>query len=792
MVFKGTGKLGAGDVEKKIKSYGGILNGSVSRDMTAFNVTVPAERLKDTLILLKDILLNAKIDSGELAKEKEVIAKEIGLGNDEPRSLAFKLLNQTAYTSHTYRYPVIGYENKLRSLAREDVVKYYNRMYVPNRMVLTIAGGVDAASAIETAENVFMDFRQPEYGVSCLSPPEKTQLGARSLTVEKNINLAYLEMGYRSTCLLDEDLFAMDVLAMILGRGNNSRLNTSLLKNKKLAFCVSCWNHTPQDPGLFVISAITAAENLNGAQIAAAEEIRKISEEGVNGEELENARRMVAADYIFSRQTIEEQSEDMASSYALTGSEDFSRRYVKRIQEVSKEDVMRVARKYLKPDNLTVVRIVPRAFETDKIARPAEAGAKPDTGIRKETLANGLRILIREDKKTPTVSVTAVVLAGLMVEDELTNGVSNLTAGTMLRGTKTRPERQIRGVLENMGGDISSFGGFNTAGLNMRILSADVDTALAILKDVLVNPVFLQDEIDKEKTLVLAEIKNEDDDIFRKNLNALRKAVFRGSPYAMRPIGEEKSIGPMTRRALVDFHKKYFVPDNMVISISGDISAKQAMDKLKAAFSGMKSSGIKIQKPDIRVNDRIKSQRLYMEREESLVTLGFRTVDMKSPDRYPLAVLGSVLSGSSGRLFNELRGRLSLAYNLGCAQRLALNAGYMVLYVATTKDRIPDVRRGLFTQIEEVSRKYVGDEELAMAKRELCTDYRIKAQTNDFFSYTSALDELCGLGYDNLYKYDREIEKITKEDVKRVAGKYLDPKTCAEVVVSPEIAGCDI
>jgi len=165
---------------------------------------------------------------------------------------------------------------------------------------------------------------------------------------------------------------------------------------------------------------------------------------------------------------------------------------------------------------------------------------------------------------------------------------------------------------------------------------------------------------------------------------------------------------------------------------------------------------------------------------------GFETVDLKSPDRYALDVLGSILSGQSGRLFDTLRGKQSLAYTLGCVQRLGLDTGFLVLYVATTKDKIAQSKRALLNQIKDIKQRMVDDAELISAERELCTNYQLGTQTNMFFSSTTALDELYGRGYDNLYRYEGEINKVTKDDVKRVADKYLNLNAYAEVVVAPK------
>ena len=175
-----------------------------------------------------------------------------------------------------------------------------------------------------------------------------------------------------------------------------------------------------------------------------------------------------------------------------------------------------------------------------------------------------------------------------------------------------------------------------------------------------------------------------------------------------------------------------------------------------------------------------------MEKEQSLVVLGFMTTNVRDPDKYALDVLGSILSGYSGRLFDSLRNMSSLAYTLGCVQKLTKDTGFFALYAATTKDNIQAVEKGLIQQVSDIRKNGVTDEELLLAKRELVAGREIRMQTNNYFSQTAAMDELYGLGYDNTFKYASGIDKVTGQDVKRVADKYFDLNDYSEVVISSE------
>lgn len=785
MLFKGTNTRRSGDIERQIRALGGLINASTSLDSTGLRAAVPAENLPKTLAILKDMLANSVFDQKEFEREREVVLKEIKLHHDQPENRIIQELYETAYITHPYRYPIIGFEERFLRLKRDDLVKYYNRMYVPNRMVISVVGGLDPKSAAGAVEKEFGDFKPSDYQQVAVSA-EPPQVGKRAIESETDINLAYLAMGFHSTSVFDSDMFAMDVLSMILGRGDNSRLVETLIKRERLAYSVSAWNYTPRDPGLFVINAVADKKNIAAVEAGIMDEIRNIKNGQIRDDELEAAKRMVLSDYIFSRQTVEEQAQDISGNELLTGNHDFSRIYVSGIQAVTKEDIKRLAGAYLTEGNLTAARLV----GPDRAAGGGQkaTGQRPGTGdsIQKYTLPNSLRILLRENRKTPTVGITVAMLGGIAAESASDNGISNLTSRMLLKGTSGRKEDMIKGAIDAMGGNISSYSGLNSFGINISILKSDIDTTLAILRDILTDSIFPQDELDKEKELVIAGIKDDEDDIFTRGSNALRKDLYPDSPYGMRYTGKMDTVMALGREDLLGFYRKYCVPNNMVISVSGDIDKETLLKKLTELFKNMRPKEVPAAAKPPAGPRKATAESIRMERDQSLLLEGFVACGIKESDRYSVETMCAILSGMSGRLFSELRDKMSLAYTLGCVPRFGLETGYIIFYIATTKDKLTESRKALLAQISDMRGGRVNDEELEHAKRELLTGFDIEMQANNFVTSQSAIDELYGLGPDNLYRYKEMIAKVSGNDINAAAKRYLDPNARAEIEISPK------
>jgi zinc protease len=278
-------------------------------------------------------------------------------------------------------------------------------------------------------------------------------------------------------------------------------------------------------------------------------------------------------------------------------------------------------------------------------------------------------------------------------------------------------------------------------------------------------------------------IRDEDDNMAQRAHIEVMRQLFKGHPYGLRPLGEESSVSRLTRADMADYFKKRCAANNLVISVSGDVNAEGLMKKLKSVFEDLRHEEAP---PDIIMAERPAAasiRDIEMDRQEGIVMTGFVTIPAADPDRYAFDLLGSMLSGSSGRLFNSLRDKEALAYSLGCTQKRGPGGGYFLFYAATTRDRLARTRKALTDEIGRIRRNGADDGELALAKKELVSQHKLKLQTNESFSMESALDELYGLGCDNLYKYEEGIKKVTNGDIKRIARKYFDMTGCAEVTI---------
>ncbi|MBL7158704.1 MAG: insulinase family protein [Candidatus Omnitrophica bacterium] len=781
MAFQGTVKRSSGAVEKEVKSYGGTINASTSLDSVSVYITIPKEHFRKALELVSDIVFNPSYPAKEAQIEKEVILKEIRMQNDDPSWVVMSALWENAFLDHPYQYPIIGYTELFKNITREDLVLYHGRRYFPQNMIVAIAGDVDPKEALDEARSIFGKHARKRAYESVV-PVEQAQITPREIINYKDINLGYLAMGFHAVSFSHDDMFALDVLSTILGSGDGSVLNTKIVKEKRLLHAVSAYNYTPKFPGLFIIYGIGDPGKINAAKETMLKTIESVKSEGVSDEELSRARNLAKTAYINSMETTGGLSRAMAQGEFFAGDASFFRKYLDYLDRVDNESIKTVARKYLVESNLTVSHLFPLSFVSPEAANKNE---KESTHrARLETLPNGIRVILKEDSKLPKIALVAVLPGGLRAENVTTNGISNLTARMLLKGTSQRSEAEIAPMIESLGGVIQSFSGLNTFGVSAEFLKEDSVLALDIVSDILKNAAFPREELVKEKEKIYAAIKAENDDIYDTAFLKTRTGLFGDYPYGLRAIGEEESVKSLTRENLAAFYKKYCISDHMVIALVGDFRAEKMLHDISELFRDMPRGAVALNVKPLPTLTGEKEIIQTMKRAQSLAVIGMRGTTLKNSDRYALALLCSVLSGENGRLYESARNRLGLSYTQGAFSVPGVDTGYILAYIATNEKNISIAKEVLLSEFEKIRKGKISANEIKLSKNSLLGRHLMSMERFASLAYIMALDEFYEIGYDNYMQYPSIIKAITDDEALSAARKYLDPKNSVICVIA--------
>ncbi|MBI3269977.1 MAG: insulinase family protein [Planctomycetes bacterium] len=798
MLFKGTRRRGVGQFARDIAAAGGDLNAYTHFDRTVFHVHVRSDFFDAALDALADVIQHSTFPPEETEKEQEVILNELKSYLDNPDRVAHYLFHETLYHVHPFRFPIGGLVDQFRRLSREDLVRYYEKVYVPNNMLFVAVGDFRIPEALPKVRAAFEPYaRKPLPPIYI--PAEPRQTAPRTAIREFRTRVAKLRIGWHTVAISHPDLFPLDVMASILGGGNASRLTRVLRDRKGLVFDIDAGNHTPNDPGYFYVAANLDAANVDAARAAVLEEVHEFGLEPVTAEELASAKNRVEADFYYKRQTIEGQADALGVSEILTGGIGFDEVYLEGIRRVTPAEIQRVARTYFSDENLTVTALVPLSPPTVPQAGAAAPAATEGRGgpararipaACRFRLENGATICGVENHKLPIVSAYATFLGGARFESPDKNGVSNLMADLLTRGTKTRAAEEIARSIESVGGVIDSVSGKNAFGLRLTVLKKDLDLGLDVLADCLANPAFAEKELEQVRQEVLSAIRLKTDQVWDANSILFSKLFYGAHPYGLYPLGTLETVEKLSREDLRAFHARHCVPSNMVLALAGDLTAAEAEAAVRKAFGGF--AGGPADPPAIGpVPDLVSAVREVRELPDknlAAVLWGFKTVAFHHPDRYPLEVLQNLLSKMGGRLFVHLRDEKALAYNVGCFSAVNLDPGYFGFYIMAQPHNVEPAVAAMREEIEVLKRELVSEEELATAKSTVIGGAMSDLQTNSSQAQSVALDQLYGLGYLEHFHLPERIAEVSREEILRVARTYFDLNRSLLTITRPGAA----
>jgi len=803
MLFKGTKKRGVGEIAREIDEAGGYINAYTSLDMTVYHLVIASRYFDTGLDIIADALQNSSFDPQEFEKEKKVILEELKMGKDEPSTKAYEELLDTAYEKHPYKRPIIGYEETVKGLTRDDILHFYKQWYVPNNMVLVIVGDFQTDGVLPKIKSSFASFKSshlPERDIIA----EPVQKSFRSKISYDDIKEANLNFAFHIPELKHEDVPGLDLLAVILGQGESSRLYKKIKSDLNLVNSISAYSMTPKYPGLFLISASLEKEKIKEAIQAILKEIYLLKVKEVSLEELEKAKLNLESDFIYEKETVQGEARKLGYYETIADGLGFEEKYIAGVKKVTIKDIKRVAEKYFKNSNLTVTLLAPetggKTISSDKIIAivsnvdneiqkiaSEELVKTGEEEITKKILPNGMVLLIKEDHSIPIVAISAVFLGGTRFEPSEKSGISNFVSEMLIKGTKRRTAAEIALDMESIAGSLDSFSGRDSFGIKARLLSRYFGKGLDIIADILMNPSFEEIEFAKKKEDILLAIKNQEDELTHLAFNLFNKALYQNHPYSRDILGTKESIGNMKREDLVNFYKTFAVARNLVFAIVGDVQTQDISKKIEEAFKNLNQKEFflpEILKP--LPPGKMKIDTIYKEKKQAHIILGFLGADNHDPDRYPLEVLNNILAGQGGRLFIELRDKQGLAYSVTAMNQSRMDRGFLAAYIATSPENIEKAIAGIKNEFLKITKEKVSAEELERAKKSLIGNYEISLQRRSNLASEIAFNERYGLGFQEYKRFAEKISAVTAQDVLIAAQKYINFDHAALAIVRPE------
>jgi len=765
LIFKGTEKLKGNTFATRIESLGGTVNAFTSYDNTVYHIIIPKKAFEEGLELLIESVEHPAFPADEIEKERKVILEEIKMGEDDPQRKLFNELFSVSYQGHPYGRPVIGFNETVKSITRDGILDYYKSHYTPDNMTVVIVGDFDEKI---TKEIIGKTLGERKGKVSMGLLPKRT--GAKNKddsirVIERDVRENYLALSYPIPQLSHKDIPAIEVLGTILGDGESSRLVESLKRKKGIVTNVADYIFSPKESGLFVLYATFKTGEYEPIVRGIDSELKKIKSGVISDWEMEKAKNMLRASYIYSEETVQGKARGIGNFQTITDDPHFLAKFLKAIDRVTKTDVKRVFEKYLSTKDRKTIFLKP----------------KPKPNPYTLELPNGLKCVVNKNKSAPSFAFRIGFVGGVKEEPEGRNGSFNLLSRMLLRGTKKKDATAIAREIDFLAGGISPYNGRNLFGLSGKFLSKDLKHVLLLLKETLTETVPKNEELLKVKEEVLSDIRQRDDDPVGYTFTRFNEVFYEGHPYSKDPIGTEKDVGNTGIDEVKALYKRFITPSHAVIAISGDVDEKEVFRLVKEYFSGWKgeTNVIAEKRPSVT------SQNITIEKEimQTHMIFGFLGPGLIDEDRYAAEVLDAVLSGMGGRIFKVLREENPYAYAATFFSQQAYEASAMGIYIGTDPGHVKDVERLSRAEIENIVQKGLTDKEIEDGMNNLIGNHYIRTQSNGSIATSMCFDTMYGMKPGFFKEYPARIEKVTKEEVNGVARKYLALDKMVEMAV---------
>ncbi|HEY3398766.1 MAG TPA: pitrilysin family protein [Armatimonadota bacterium] len=784
-VEHGSALYTADQIRSVFGELGESRNAFTSQDDTWYVITTPAAGAEEALRVTADMVLAPLLTDEAVEEEKGVILHEMQMDEDEPNRVLWDVFNSTLLLQHPARLPIAGFRDQFTKLTGADARAYHRARYAPENVIAVVVGDFDAAAMMAQAEKILAAY--PARATLPTPLPQEPPVLSRREAVREQPGLtrSRLLLGWHSVSLFENDMYPLDLLAGVLGRGETSRLGSRLQVRDKLVDQVWCGDDTPPyDPGAFVIGATFAPEKEAQVRAALLEEIVRVRDRGVTAEELARVRRQVRADKVFSSQTAEGRADALGSDLLLTGDVDFTTHYLERMDRVTPAQVQAAARKYLDPAVYTLALLRPPAAPATTVGSATPAAVSSSTRV---VLSNGLRVILTSRPGSGAVQMLTATAAGLRLEPTGQAGLSSFTAEMLTRGAQGETREALARTLEDHGATLSAYSGRNSVGLSGQALTEDADLLASRLANCLLRPAFPDTEIESLRQDVLASIAAQEEDPFYVGELLLGESVFPQHPYRNPQTGTAPSVKSLQRANLVDFHRAVFSPKGTVLVISGDLTREAGLHLAQKYFGGWQAAG---QAPAAPALDPPLTAPVAQETErpqaQAMVLYGWRGPRLTDPDLPVWEVLFGVLNSQSptGPVFPPLR-QAGLAYVAGAGLIPGLDPGEALLYAATDAATVPQVRAGLDAAVRRLQDQPLSAETLAQTQQSLVASQALGLADPEAMDRSQALDELYGLGYEHYLRYPEDIRQVTAAQVQTLARATLDMTHSVVVVTRP-------
>ncbi len=821
MQFKGTPSLAKGAIFGDVSRVGGTLNAMTSTDWTAYYETLPVSELDLSLRIESDRMVNSLFDPEETESERTVILSERQGAENRPTYLLNEEVIGTAFQAHPYRHMVIGYEQDLKQITRDELYGHYQRFYTPNNAFISAVGDFDADELLARIETSFGDIPANDTPLPTVAqdPPQR---GERRVLLKRPSPAAYMVMAYRMPSATHADIPALLVADALLSgakpmgmgggsaMGRSSRLYKALVTTG-LARSAGSGTNLHIDPHLWTFSA-TALPGVEPERIEAAidAEVERLKTGLASEDEFIKARKQIRAQYVYSRETVTAEAfwQGQMEIIDHAGRVDT---LADELAAVTPEDVQRVVRTWLVPEGRTVgwqvpdestvqaganvpPLILPDGFRSmePQLVWGIDGAANAHGFVRRE-LPNGIVVLAQPRPDAETVEATISIAAGQSATGEQTPGLPGIMARMLNRGTANRTFDEFNETVDSLGAVIAVDADRDDVDVSFHALTEDLDAVFDLAADIILNPVFPAEELEKVRQQALTGLREQESDTSSMASRAVREQLYPvGHPYRIPASGDIPTVEQMHHDELVAYHARSFGPAVTTIALVGGVrDLDEVVDQVTRVFGDWTTRvpdalAVPMVQPPVST-----LRKAYDVRGKSQADLAMAYPSLPrsiEPPYFAMSMANLILGqlGLMGRLGANVRDKQGLAYYAYSSFGGGKGNSTWSARAGVDPGNVQRAIDGILEEVDRIRTELVTEDELANGKSYLVGSLPLGLESLGGVVNLLMAIEHYDLGLDYLERYPGYIDAITREGVLEAAQEWLDPTRLVIGVAGPE------
>jgi zinc protease len=807
---------------------GGTRNASTGPDTTNYYETVPANQLEAMLWAHAERMGRSVLDQSVFEAERDIVQEEMRLRvlSQPYGRLQRYYLFDNSFTTHPYRRSGIGTMADLEAATLDEARAFHENFYRPDNAVLIVSGNFDQAQLDRWVDEHLGAIPRPNRPILRHEVTEPPRTAGRTLTAYgPNVPLPSIVYSWQRPRLNHEDSAAIAVLDQILSGGQSSRLFRSLVYERQLAQTVQTIDFGLEEAGVFALQAVVASgrdvgetENLINAEIA------RLRDQPVTEAELIEARTELVSQLLFQRETPEGRAFEVGSS--ITGANDpaWGDRMLAQVQRVSAADVQRVARQYLTdstrvsiryldqsqrtgeaaPDpsaqatDLALGRTFPAATGTPNVHAPeAERMAPPAAGpprpfsapaIAERRLSNGMRVVVARSTDLPLASIGLVFGGGSSADPAQRPGVASMMTTLVDNGAGGMSAPELAARIESLGAQIGGNASQDSTLAFVAAPTVNIDAAGQLLRQVVREPAFAADELERERRRALDRLRVSMRDPAFVNQQVAFRALYGAAPYGAPAGGTPASLAALTRDEVAGYHRNWWRPDNATMVITGALDAEAGFALAERLFGDWAAPAAPLpQMPANRAGTAPAPRVIVVDNpdlDQSAVSVAMRGIARSDSDYYPLVLANSALGGSStARLFQEVRVRRALSYGAGSMLPSYRDEGLLLALSQTRNDAVPEVADVMLAEIRRMSEEQLSADVLQKRRTLLVGSFGRQVETTLGLGNFLANLAIQGLPMSEYGRYIANLAAVSPDQVAASVAAELDPSRASIVIV---------